>query len=168
MTHSYDRGIPKAFIKGILKKVSETGNLNQLYELFIKYKTYMLDDSVAASFMNRIEFFEDGLTSSYDMEKAQEFKSDIDLERQVVQVSNPKVTKSTITLSFDSISGSLYKDCIRELVKLAIDRFKGQKASMCVFLGINENEFLAFIKNDTALKAHWEFVKRKNKKQLGV
>jgi hypothetical protein len=167
MLNQYDRGIPRAFIKGIVKKVHETGTLHQLYELFIKYKTYLLEDAVASAFLNRVDFLEEKLSTNYDIEKAQELRSDIESERNVYQVSNPKITTSTITLVFNSTSGSLFKDCVRELLIMAIDKFKGQKAAVSAFLGITEQDFVGLVKNDSFVKNHWENVKKKNKKQLG-
>lgn len=164
--HQYDRGIPKAFIKGVIKTIQETGTLTQLFECFLKYKPYILDDVVSNAFLDRITFFEESFTSTYDINKAEEFRLDIETERSIIRGPNhkPSTGASEVTLIFNTSSGSLYSDCLRELLKLGIDNFKGQRAAVCSFLGIEEAFFNSTVMKDKELKAYWDRVKKLNKK----
>lgn len=154
-----------SFIRLVTERVNETASIENLYECFVKYKQYLIDDKVAGLFLNRIDFFKDKSVTSYDIEKCEELLLDIETERSVLSpaLSN-RIGEPTLTMSISIKSGEVYNSCMEHIIRMAIDKAGPQRASLSQFLGVNITVIMDALNKNRALKTYWDEAKRKNKR----
>lgn len=173
MEDLFENGEPVSFIRRASTRVEEAANVYQLYALFLKLRHYFLDPNLAGVFDKRLDFLKRNAVSQDDIDKCEELEFDIMAEMDIDYSSSitsdqtfetDEKYQRKITLAFNTSNGGVLEDVKVSLVKLACDKFSGNRHRMCAFLGMTHKDLKALLDENRALRKYLTHCKRESKR----
>ena len=171
-------------VRNIENKIDDCSSASQLRKVFNIYKVYLYNEQIKEKFDSKIEQLKlindkDEFTQNVLDKFIEDYEDEIDDRRKCTngplknsagrRSHEPLEARSdlTINIQVSSKEGSVYKDAIYELIRMALYKSMGNKNEAARILGVSNKKLNKVVDNNGPLKQYLKEVRKEVKTTVG-